>query len=69
MMRDRGSHKPFGSIADLKAAQAKPLGQCQRCGCPIEKRRTYCGPCRADAYDEKLAVRRALARQRKGRAS
>lgn len=51
-MRDRGSHNPSGSFADLTAKPVNRVkGTCGECGTGLPNRaRKYCGPC----YDVRL---------------
>lgn len=56
--------KPFMAEAGGRAETADRKGKkieklCRTCGCGIERRKTYCGPC----YDLRLTV--TIARNRK----
>ena len=59
-MRDRGSRRPSGSVADLVGGPAKSHEKpCARCGQPVASRaKKYCRPCSADRYDETVAANR-----------
>jgi len=68
-MRDRGSHRPSGSIADITTKPRNRVrGTCERCGCGVDKKKRLCLPCAADQYDEKLAARRERAKARRAAA-
>lgn len=45
------------SIESGKKAKAVEKS-CARCGCGIEKRKTYCGPCYGIRYEENIAANR-----------
>lgn len=62
IMRDRGSHNPTGSFADLTA---KPLnrvkGKCETCGAGLPtKQKRFCGAC----YDVRLQANIAANRHK-----
>lgn len=58
-MRDRGSHSPSGSFADLTAKPVNRIrGHCERCGCGVDRRKRFCLPCYADRYEENIAANR-----------
>ena len=58
-MRNRGSHKPSGSIADIAGAKrAKPITKRCTCGALIQSRKTFCGPCYDVRYQENVAAGR-----------
>ena len=59
-MRDRGSHRPSGSIADLTRKPVKKvLRLCAGgCGAEVSGRKIYCGPCYATRYEANIAANR-----------
>jgi len=61
-MRDRGSHNPSGSIADISAKRARGVVKlCPTCGAGLmEARKTYCAPC----YDVRLQANIAANRSK-----
>lgn len=64
-MRDRGSHNPTGSIADISARVVnRVVGKCPMCGAGLaDRRKTYCGPCYATRLETAVARRRANQRE------
>ena len=59
-MRNRGSHSPSGSFADLTT---KPVNRvvksCANCGCGLsDRRKKFCGPCYAVRYEANIAANR-----------
>lgn len=48
-----------GRSIETAGQRAKPVSKaCARCGCGIENRKTYCGPCYASRYEENVAANR-----------
>lgn len=61
-MRNKGSHSPSGSFADLTAkAVNRVRGFCESCGCGLpNKAKRFCGPC----YDVRLQANIAANRHK-----
>lgn len=63
--------KPFlpdaGGRAETSQRKAKAVEKfCAKCGCGIERRKTYCGPCYDIRYNERVAANRLKAKNAKG---
>ena len=41
-----------------------PVHRCSRCRCFLPKKKKYCAPCSADAYDEEKRMRTKIGRER-----
>ena len=59
-MRDRGSHSPSGSLADISIrAVNRVVGKCAVCGAGLPNRiKKYCGPCYATRLEANIAKNR-----------
>lgn len=61
-MINRGSHSPFGSIADISTKPVNRIvSECERCGCALAKKKRFCLPC----YDVRLQENIVAGRQRR----
>lgn len=62
-MRNRGSHSPFGSIADLATKPVNRIvSNCEKCGCALSKRKRFCLPCYDVRLQENIVAGRARRR-------
>jgi hypothetical protein len=60
-VRNKGSHSPSGSFADLTAkAVNRVRGFCEQCGCGVDRRKRFCLPC----YDDRLMANIAANRHK-----
>ena len=66
-MRNSGSHRPSGSLADVIGGATRSFTKpCATCGQMIGKvRQTYCRPCSSERDDQRDADYRKRVRARK----
>ena len=60
-MRNSGSHRPSGSLADITTKPVNRLkGHCEQCGSGVSRQKRFCSPC----YDVRLQANIAANRHK-----